>query len=192
VREVMRTKIAALPATITRGQLNEVLQEGGQGACAGRGKTSRAHAQNPPAISRIPAAPRGVNWPRYPDFISPYILCLEAMPAPAYSGYCHGFYPPGDSTRTGAVVARFACRGSGRPSNRLNSSVCRYHVFAIVPPFAAKRVFSACLNFGVQSKEVIGALGARGDFEEPGSFGKVGGRSWPRLLNKSTRSMNTP
>jgi hypothetical protein len=36
---------------------------------------------------------------------------------------------------------------------RLNSTVCRRHfaILAILPPFAAKCVFSACLSFGVQS-----------------------------------------
>src|SRR5688572_30724378 len=36
---------------------------------------------------------------------------------------------------------------------RLNSTVCRRHfaILAILPPFAAKCVFSACLNLGVQS-----------------------------------------
>jgi len=89
------------------------------------------------------------------------------------------------SLRSSAVVPRFACRGSGRPSNwyfqyreasaeasarepklqcfhrsscvrrpdAWNSKLCRRHfaILAILSPFAAKCVFSACLTFGVQS-----------------------------------------
>src|SRR5437016_2326853 len=59
---------------------------------------------------------------------------------------------------------------------RLNSTLCRRHfailaLLVILPPFAAKCVFSACLTLGVQSiRKMEKADGSRSG-AEPGPFG---------------------